>query len=130
MEQISLQKIAEISKVLTVLTEKLTKAELLNFNKWLEIVKRRQNDIKSDYREIFDEQLKTIEGLAHERDLYSDQAKQLQIENENLSKGYDDWHNLYCKLKQEVIEKCKHEWVESPAGFTKCHTCGEYEKNN
>lgn len=29
-----------------------------------------------------------------------DKIKLLEKENENLSKGYDDWHNLYSELKR------------------------------
>lgn len=67
------------------------------FNETINDLQEKNKILKSAYTD----QLLTIEGLAHERDLYSDQAKQLQIENENLSKGYDDWHNLYCKIKEQ-----------------------------
>lgn len=29
----------------------------------------------------------------------------LEKENLNLSKGYDDWHNLYCKLKERLSDQ-------------------------
>lgn len=40
------------------------------------------------------------------------QLEVVKRENENLSKGYDDWHNLFCKLKENVILISEHETID------------------